>query len=68
MIFSSEKGKRRLKIPSEENKYKARRSTLLVKTLSFNEKKTSKDLGGREQAHKCALDPKDQTFKSKPSL
>jgi len=61
--FSSKREKIRLKIPSEENKHTKtfplpQISTFQVKTFSFNEKETSKDLVRREQAYKCVIDTK----------
>jgi len=38
------------------------RSTLQVKTFSFNEKEAYEDPRRRKQAHKCALDPKRSNF------
>jgi len=62
--FSSKREERRLNTLSEENKHinepsaSTQRSTLQVKTFSFNEKEMLEDPGRREQAHKHALDPK----------
>ena len=64
--------RKRLKIPGEEKKHTnvplTSTITFYIKTFSLNEKETFEDPTRKEQAHNVPSTPKDQTFKSRPSL